>query len=58
MAASAAPIILNIVMIGILFLEKFLGEKLVIYLFMAFQSLGSFNYFFNNICKKNILFQN
>ena len=31
-AASAAPIILNIIMIGILCFGKFLGEKLVIYL--------------------------
>ena len=45
-AASAAPIILNIVMIGILFFGKILGEKLVIFLSYGVSIAGFIQAFF------------
>ena len=45
-AASAAPIILNIIMIGILFFAKYLGDELVYYLSFGVSIAGIIQLFF------------
>ena len=45
-AASAAPIILNIIMIGILFFGKYLGDELVYYLSFGVSIAGLIQLFF------------
>ena len=45
-AASAAPIILNIIMIGILFFAKYLGDELVYYLSFGVSIAGLIQLFF------------
>ena len=45
-AASAAPIILNIILIGILFFSKFLGDELVYYLSYGVSLAGIFQLLF------------
>ena len=45
-AASASPIILNIILIGILFFSKFLGDELVYYLSYGVSLAIFCNYFF------------
>ncbi len=45
-AASAAPIILNLILIGILFLGKFLGDQLAFYLSFGVSIGGLFQLFF------------
>ena len=45
-AASAAPIILNIILIGILFFSKSLGDQLVYYLSYGVSLLEFYSYYF------------
>ena len=53
--ASAAPIILNILLIGVLLFGKILNDQLVYYLSYAVTISGSYSLFFIFFCKK-ILF--
>ena len=54
-AASAAPIILNIVLIGILFFGKFLNDELVIIYHMEFLLQDYYNLFFYINLPKNFI---
>ena len=52
-AASAAPIILNIILISVLLLGSYLADQLVYYLSYAVTIAGLVQLiFFNDICKK------
>ena len=57
-AASAAPIILNIVLIGILFFGKFLNDELVYYLSYGVSIAGLLQlFFFISICEKILFYK-